>query len=120
MGASMRAFLVVVAAAARFAVADPANYTCLNQTDIAGASCDLRSVGGGKSVSELAALCDAARAQGCRGFNNNGYLKRCVRASCGAVVKPLRGHPQLIACFRTDTPAQQPPPPGCPPPPVAK
>eukprot|EP00040_Diaphanoeca_grandis_P012081 m.61610 g.61610 ORF g.61610 m.61610 type:complete len:1121 (+) comp23013_c0_seq1:137-3499(+) len=89
------------------------NYTCLNQSDFASGGCDLKNVGGSKTITELAALCDAQQAEGCAGFNNDGYLKRCVRAACGAVVKTLSDHPTLVSCFRSDTPLLQPLPKGC-------
>lgn len=91
-------------------------YVCLNQSDFAAGGCDLTDVGSGKTIAELSAICDGKRAEGCHGFNNNGYLKRCVRGSCGAVVQTLGGHPRLVSCFRADTPLDQARPPGCAPP----
>ena len=92
----------------------PEGYTCFPHTDIAGRSCDLTPRRPATSnLTVLAAECDKAREQGCRGFNNNGYLKRCVRASCGADIKTYTGHKNLVACLRTDTPTNQPVPAGC-------
>ena len=45
--------------------------------------------------------------------NTNGYLKRCVRPSCGALWEKLADHPTLVSCFRSDTPVDEPTPPGC-------
>lgn len=66
-----------------------------------------------RTLSALAAACNQSWAQGCRGFNTNGYLKACVRNSCGASIQHLDGHPELVSCLRSDTPSIQPPPPGC-------
>ena len=92
----------------------PAGYTCFPQTDIAGRSCDLTPRRPATAnLTALATECDKAREQGCRGFNSNGYLKRCVRASCGADIRHLSGHKGLVSCLRTDTPTNQPVPAGC-------
>lgn len=91
-------------------------YTCLNMSDFASGGCDLMNVGP-KSIAELTKLCDSKANSGCVGFNNNGYLKRCVRASCGARVKLLPDHPDLISCFRSSTRLDEPIPKGCGPPP---
>ncbi len=53
------------------------------------------------AVAEMAA-CDKNAL--CKGFNTDGYLKACVRTSCGAVVKTLPDHPHLVSCFRSATP----------------
>ena len=101
------------AAAAAAVPPAPAGYTCLAQQDIAGASCDIKSVHyKGKGLDVLSAACNAT--VGCNGFNNNGHFKRCVRKSCGAQIRAYPSHKTLIACFITATPANQPVPPGCP------
>jgi hypothetical protein len=85
----------------------PPGYVCLpNTTEIGGATCDLSAVGAGKTLAELASLCSAAPT--CRGFNTNGYLKQCVRASCGAQPKPLADHPDLVSCLQLHTPTDEP------------
>ena len=98
----------------------PPGYACLpNGTDLLGEVCLDKDVGGNKSLAEIAALCDAARhagaggtTEGCQGFNNNGYLKKCVRPSCGAHPGPVPGHPLLVSCVSVDTPVSQPYPSG--------
>ena len=104
---------VAVHHAAAAAPPAAAGYTCLAQQDIAGASCDIKSVHyKGKGLDVLSAACNAT--VGCNGFNNNGHFKRCVRKSCGAQIRAYPSHKTLIACFITATPANQPVPPGCP------
>jgi hypothetical protein len=94
------------------------DYTCFNRSDIVG-GCpgNVADAGPGKTLAEYAAACDAKQASGCNGFNNNGYLKQCVRASCGAKIVTLADHPKLVSCIRSATPYEPPPchPPGPPP-----
>ena len=96
--------------------AGPPGYVCLaNGTDLVGSVCISGDVGAGKTTAQLAALCDAANMAGgvgCWGFNNNGFLKTCVRQSCGAKPSALPGHPLLVSCVSTATPTAQPAPSG--------
>ena len=100
--------------------AGPPGYACLpNGTDLVGEVCVDKGVGPGKSLAELGKLCDAAReagaggtTEGCQGFNTNGFLKKCVRGSCGARPSHLPGDPLLVSCVSVDTPVDQPHPKG--------
>jgi hypothetical protein len=106
---------VVTSGAAALSITSPAGYECFNASDIFN-GCDLGRVSAKLNLSGLAAACDAKHDAGCRGFNSNGWLKRCVRKSCGAYIRAQH----TTACIRSDTPAQQPVPQGCdpkPPPP---
>ena len=76
-----------------------------NATDIAGAPCNVKAAGAGKTVTQLAELCSTTLT--CRGFNTNGYLKRRVRKSCGAHLVSMSGHADLISCLRADTPTNE-------------
>lgn len=101
----------------------PSGYVCQNHTDIAGQSCDIVrfgncGVGFDKAcdIAELARQCDSIHASiHCNGFNSNGYLKRCVRSSCGAVARDY----DVVSCVRTDVPPVQPVPAECAPSPPA-
>lgn len=93
---------------------DPEGYVCEEQTDIAGSSCDIGRYGnchdGTCVLSELAKTCDGLHAEKeCNGFNSNGYMKRCVRESCGAEIKGSH----VVSCTRVDVPQTQPTPSGC-------
>lgn len=94
----------------------PKGYVCLpNATDIVGKVCTAKSVGAGKTLQQLADECDVlhlAGGIGCQGFNTNGFLKRCVRNSCGATLRKAAGQPTLAACVRLNTPPTQPYPHG--------
>ena len=88
----------------------PPGYVCLpNATEIAGATCDVKAVGAGKTLAELAELCSSTPT--CRGFNSNGFLKRCVRGSCGTHPEILSNHPNLVSCIQLDTPTDEKPDP---------
>ena len=59
--------------------------------------------------------CDAlnmAGSAGCNGFNNNGFMKRCIHESCGAHAGIVPDHPALVSCVRTTVPSNQPTPTG--------
>ena len=102
--------LALVAGAVLAAIgADPAGYTCQPGIDVAGQSCDISPRAPPGSVAALAALC--TETAGCRGFNTNGYLKRCVRQHCGARQK--RAAPGVTSCILAATPVDQPVPAGC-------
>ena len=88
----------------------PPGYTCWSGTDIS-TKCELQRVAKGTPTA-LALECNASFAQGCRGFNTNGLLKKCVRASCGATIGGKQ-HKGLVTCFLTDTPTDQSSPAGC-------
>ena len=66
-------------------------------TDLIGTVCVAKDVGVGKTLAQLADACDAmyhaaaGSGIGCAGFNTNGFLKKCVRSSCGAKVAPQQG-----------------------------
>lgn len=97
-------------------VTPPAGYECHAMSDITGRSCDLPQKAARSAWPNLTALalaCDAELGAGCRGFNTNGYLKRCVRASCGAQIRRENHGVALVACLRADTPANQTIPAGC-------
>ena len=89
----------------------PPGYACLpNGTDIVGEVCLAKVEGPGKSLAQLATDCDALHVAGnigCAGFNSHGFLKRCVRSSCGATPSATPTFPQLVSCVRTDTPVAQ-------------
>ena len=82
-----------------------------NSTDTLGTVCVSGAVGAGKTLQQLADQCDVmhmAGGVGCSGFNSNGFMKNCVRASCGAHPGVVPSESHLISCVRTDTPASQP------------
>jgi hypothetical protein len=96
----------------------PPGYACLpNGTDLIGTVCVAKDVGVGKTLAQLADACDAmyhaaaGSGIGCAGFNTDGFLKKCVRKSCGATLAQSGG-PMLQSCFRTNTPVKQPIPKG--------
>eukprot|EP01048_Picozoa_sp_COSAG05_P007636 COSAG05_NODE_543_length_8789_cov_7.804603_6_plen_900_part_01 len=97
----------------------PAGYKCWPRADLI-THCNLHRVAAG-TPDVLAKACNASYAHGCRGFNSNGWLKKCVRESCGAKLKNMSSHTGLVVCLRSDTPMKQPTPAGCgqpgPPPP---
>ena len=84
-----------------------------NSTDLVGTVCISGEVGPGKTLQQLADHCDAlnmAGGVGCSGFNTNGFMKRCVRSSCGTRPGASTGEPMLVSCVATDTPVDQPDP----------
>eukprot|EP00039_Didymoeca_costata_P024663 m.11054 g.11054 ORF g.11054 m.11054 type:complete len:1062 (+) comp4367_c0_seq1:181-3366(+) len=85
-------------------------YNCTQFVDITGNSCDISDLSP-HNITYLAAKCNAT--QDCAGFNNNGYLKACVRPSCGAHITFLSKHPNLISCISNKVPAIQPTPSRC-------
>ena len=96
----------------------PPGYACqANGTDLVGSVCVAKDVGKGKTLAELADACDAmyhaaaGSGIGCAGFNTDGFLKKCVRSSCGATPS-VSGGPTLLSCYRTNTPVEQPHPKG--------
>lgn len=95
----------------------PPGYTCFAATDIVGQTCDLKRIAASNNLTLLAEQCNHQHTlDNCRGFNTNGWLKRCVRPSCGAKLKALSDHKTLVSCYWTATPTDEPVPPGCPPP----
>ena len=93
--------------------ASPAGYMCTTGVDICGRSCDIKGKRVHATLDAIAAACNASYAHnvaGCVGFNSNGYLKRCVRPSCGAMMKD---NAKVTSCVRVGTPSTQPVPPGC-------
>ena len=86
-----------------------------NSYDTLGMVCLSGAIGPGKTVQEYADHCDAmnmAGSAGCNGFNNNGYMKLCVRESCGTHAGIVPDHPALVSCIRTTVPVNQPTPKG--------
>ena len=100
--------------------AGPPGYACLpNGTDLIGEVCVDKAVGKGKTLAALAKLCDAAReagaggtAEGCQGFNSNGFLKKCVKPSCGAKPAAMPPNVPVVSCVSVGTPNDQPYPKG--------